>query len=615
MKNTIDKLIYPDMWIISGNFKHEKGSFSQETGKTVYETSKFKVTTEYKEDDHGVFRLSGKLVAKEDIVLRGLDIRFVPGGGEFEVYTQYNGWQNESRGGWQELNTSVSAEGKYSRTSSGANPFMAIWNRQTSRGMAFHLLPDFAWEMRASYEVSGGEFADAVVEIGINKENLSISLEKGKSINTPDIILYEFTNKLDMDCYKLHNWWHNNFYKKPCPVTYNTWLANFDKINYENVYKQIGIAARLGAEYFVIDAGWFGKGDNWWDSRGDWSENLTGGLCGRMKDISDEVRKNNMKFGLWFEIESASSNSDIVKNHPEYFIIRDDLCFLDFANENACRYIIEAVSRNIEKYNIEYIKFDYNQDMRYDDSQMAFIGYFEGYFKTIGTIKNKYPNVFFENCASGGQRMNLKNCIDFDGFWPSDNESPYEQLRMFKDTVLRLPPQYFDRWITVASLENFEPVYGNQNKEKILACNDATWEGVASVDKSFLMGFLSGGQIGISCDLTKLSDELSESLKIHIDNVKKERAFWDSAVCRILAATDEVLVIQYSDMALNKIKIIAFSFKTRQNKLYIYPVTDRSGKYLLNDCELSGRDIESYGIETGIKGNYKANFIELKKIN
>ena len=614
MKNIKDKIITSEMWKILGDFPCEKGTFFSDSREATYETSRYTVKTEYKADDFGVFRLSGVFSAKEDIILRNLDMRLNLGGGEFEVYTQYNGWQNESVGKWQSLNTSVLAEGKYSRTSSGANPFMAIWNRQTNRGMAFHLLPDFAWEMKASYEISGGECADALVEIGINKENLSISLKKGESIKTPDIILYEFENKPDMDCYKLHNWWHNNYSKKPVPITYNTWLSNFDKISYENVNKQIGIASRLGVEYFVIDAGWFGKGDNWWDSRGDWSENLTGGLCGRMIDISNEVREQNMKFGLWFEIESASPNSEIVKKHPEFFIIRDDLCFLDFANENACRYIIEAVSRNVEKYGIEYIKFDYNQDMRYDDGGRAFIDYFKGYFNTIKELKTKYPGIFFENCASGGQRMNLRNCACFDGFWPSDNESPYEQLRIFKDTVLRLPPQYFDRWVTITSTENFEPVYENQDTEKILACNDATWGGIVGVHKSFLCGFLTGGQVGISCDLTKLSEDLILTFKTHISKIKEERDFWNNAVCRILAGTDDILALEYSDMEFNEIKIEVFYFKTRQNKVVVYPKLNEAKKYRLNDEIITGGDIAKDGIEVPIAGNYGAICVDVKGI-
>lgn len=613
MKSFIDKVITPDMWKVFGDFPCENGDFCMESGKITYETSKFVIKTEYKEDDFGVLRLSGEFTAKDDIVLRNLNLLINIGGGEIDVYTQYNGCLNESRGAWQRLNTAILAEGRFSRTSAGAAPFMALWREQTKRGFAIHLLPDFAWEMKASYVPSYDYYSNVVVEIGINRENLSLSLKKGESIKTPDVILYEFTNKLDMDSFKLHNYWHNNYSKKPIPITYNTWLSNFDKISYENVTSQIEIASRLGVEYFVIDAGWFGKGDNWWYCRGDWDENLTGGLCGRMLDVSNDVRAHNMKFGLWFEIESADTNSDVVKNHPEYFIIRDNLCFLDFSNEDARAHILEVLSKNIEKYNIEYIKFDYNQDMRYDDRGRAYIDYFKGYFETIKELKSKYPGIFFENCASGGQRMNLRNCIDFDGFWPSDNESPYEQLRMFKDTVLRLPPQYFDRWVTISSMENFSPVYENQEKEKILASNDSTWDGIVGVHKSFLHGFLTGGQVGISCDLTKFSEDLILSLKEHISKVKVDRDFWNNAVCRILASTDEILVIEFSDMSLNEIKVIAFSFKTRQNSLYVYPKLDENSKYLLEDTVIEGVDVAKNGIEIKLEGNYRAACIELRK--
>ena len=328
-----------------------------------------------------------------------------------------------------------------------------------------------------------------------------------------------------------------------------------------------------------------------------------------MSDISKEVNENNMKFGLWFEIESASEGADIVKNHPEYFINADGLFFLDFTKEEARNYILEKLFEHIEKYNIKFIKFDFNQDMNY--SPDAYIGYYKGYEKVIAALKAKYPDIYLENCASGGLRVDLKNCSEFDSFWLSDNQSPYEGMRIFKEGIKRLPPQCIEKWAVVASPEVFTPKYGEVEQEKIISTHDATWDTVVGVHTDYLKGFLSGGPIGLSCDLNKFSDKLTKELKQHIEAVKKERTFWENAVCSILADTDKLLVLEYSDG--KKIKVIAYSDKINQNKILVYPHVDKTAEYLAEGETFTGGEIAENGIEIEIKSSYRSAALCLER--
>ena len=609
MKTLTDRLLSGNIWNISG-------SFGRVSGNSLSQKNEFyKITSSCKKNDENVYHITGNFtnVSENDITLNTLKMRFNLGGGEFEVYTQYNGWQNESSGGWSPLITSVSASTNTIRTCDGAAPFAAVWNKQTQRGIVFHLLADYAWSINLSLSRTNGECSELYAEIGVNSESFSYTLSPQKSIKTPEIIFYEFENKLDLDCRKLHSFCLDNFKRKSMPVVYNTWLCRFDKINFENVSNQIEKAAQIGAEYFVIDAGWFGKGSGWWIYRGDWAENLTGGLCGKMYKISEQVRKSGMKFGLWFEIESASEDAEILRTHSDLFVNLGGLYFLDFSNEKACQYIFGILKENIEKYNIEYIKFDFNQDFDRDPTNSAYTDYYAGYRKFTKKFKNEYPGIYLENCASGGLRADLNNCRDFDSFWLSDNQSPYEGMRIFKEGIKRLPPQCIEKWAVLQSLENFSPVYGNNECEKILSTHDATWDGIAGVHQSFLQGFLTGGPIGISCDLNMLSDNLLTMLKEHIGHFKKERTFWENAVCKILADTGNLLVLEYFDRSLKQIKIIAYALKLRQNNIMVYPYLDKSASYKFGEKIVSGSEIAEHGIDLPINGNYRASFAELGK--
>ncbi len=61
-----------------------------------------RVVSDITADKNGVCKRNGnvKNISDKSISLNALSSRFTFDGGEYEVYTQYNSWQNESMGGW-----------------------------------------------------------------------------------------------------------------------------------------------------------------------------------------------------------------------------------------------------------------------------------------------------------------------------------------------------------------------------------------------------------------------------------------------------------------------------------------------------------------------------------
>lgn len=190
---------------------------------------------------------------------------FIFDGEEYDVYAQFNSWQTESRGDWQEFVSEISVGTDSLSVCQNATPFMALWSKQELRGTTFHLFANCAWEIKAKRIRNEGKCTKIIVDIGLAERNLNIKLLPGETVKFPKIC-YEFRNKMHMDCYKLHNYMHTNYSRRNMPVIYNTWLCKFDHITYENISEQIPLAAEIGAEYFCIDAGWFGDGTNWSES-------------------------------------------------------------------------------------------------------------------------------------------------------------------------------------------------------------------------------------------------------------------------------------------------------------------------------------------------------------
>ena len=606
------------LWRIIGDFGILCGVVKKNNNEYIADNGKVRACSVIEKDESGVILRKGYVenISSSPVVLYTLSSKFVLDGGEYSVYTQYNAWQNESMGGWQPLVTTAGSRCESVRNASGAAPFGALFNEQSGKGVAFHLNALGAWEMRFSKIPSGGEASFVEAELGFLKDGFSYELLPGEKVELPEIWYYTVKNKCDLDCYKLHTYLNKKYPRKTMPVLYNTWLYKFDSFTFDDVMIQIEKAKELGVEYFVIDAGWFGKGAEWWRTRGDWDENLVTGFKGRMCEIADEVRRCGMKFGFWLEPETANFDTDIMKAHPEYFISENGSYFLDFANRDALEHIYGKTCELVDRYGAEFIKFDFNADLRYDKEHSAFIKYMRGHREYILRLKEKYPDLYMENCASGGYRFALRDGLLYDSFWLSDNQSPYEGLRIFKESVMRMAPQWIECWAVICSAKGVPPVYAGQCEyiDKLISCNDATWNSVAGVHGSFLKGFLTGSPIGFSCDLASIDAAAFEDLKKHIENFKNDREFMKNAVCHILSDTDSVCVFEFASIDYKKVQIVAFIKKARQDNLCVFPKLCDDAEYVLsNGAVKSSSDIEENGIDFAVRNCYTAQILTLEK--
>ena len=600
------------LWNIKGSFGEFAAVVKSDSDSFYAENGCISVKTEILKYDNEVFvrKDTVKNISDKEVVLNSLSSKFTFDGGEYEVYSQANCWQNESEGEWQPLTTSVSAFSKSIRNASGAVPFMVLWSNQQNRGTVFHLKAYSAWEMRISRIFTGGEVTLIEAEMGIYNDALSLKLNAGEEIELPEIIYYEALNKTDMDCFKLHSYLNKMYPRRELPVIYNSWLYKFDRFTYDDIINQIKKAKELGVEYFVIDAGWFGEGEEWGATRGDWNENQTFGFRGRMSEIAEEVRKCGMKFGFWLEPECASKTSEIVRKHPDYFLEGKNSYFIDFANEEAKNYIFNKTCELIDRFGAGYVKFDFNDDLNYDKYGTGFTKYFSEYCNYIRKLRKRYPDLYIENCASGGMRMSVREGELFDGFWPTDNQSPYYSLRIFKDTLLRMPPQWMNGWISVCSSEKFSYAYGTgEMADKLFATNDATWTNVISVDFNYLEGFMKGRSVALSFDLTNLSEEIFEKLKAYIADFKKDRDFWKNAVCHIIVDTKTMLVLEFRNADFSKIEIVAFSGKSKQDNICVYPVIDKDAEY-----EMDGKLISENVIDIPVEMPHTAKIAKINKV-
>ncbi len=529
------------------------------------------------------------------ITLNHYASRFVLQGGEYDVYTQLSMWQNESRGEWQPLVTEVSAASTTMYTASDGAPMLALFDRLGGRGVVFHLYPRSGWRIRAARQSISDRFF-TVIDCELADPALAITLAPGESIEPSPVLYYRFRDRRSLDCHKLHAYLDRHHPRKSLPVLYNTWLAHFDKIDFDSLAAEVREAAALGCEYFTVDAGWFGEGaSGWYSATGDWRENTSGALCGRMRELADLVRAQGMQFGLWMEPERAHPYAPIYQEHPEYFLPRPNnagMCYLDFSNPAARDYILDVTCSLIERYGIRLLKFDFNSVFPYDPTHRAFYDYHRGHREYVATLRARCPGIYLECCAGGGKRMDLSSLALFDGVWFTDNQSPYAGLSLIAGSILRLPPAYLERW-GVLDEADLLSIHTGKPAPHLLATDDAKWEGVVSTTTDYMRGFFAGGSPALSCNLTRLSEETKEKLREIIAEHKQNRDFYAHATCRVLASGEGVLCLQYSRG--DDHRIVVYTQTTRTPAVTVYPELT-GANYLINGNPRTGADLRENGI-------------------
>ncbi|MDO4949363.1 MAG: alpha-galactosidase [Bacteroidales bacterium] len=209
---------------------------------------------------------------------------------------------------------------------------------------------------------------------------------------------------------------------------------------------------KAGFDAFWVDANWYGKpreldqstncGPDWYQWVGEWTVNTCTHPAGNMKRISDAAHQKGMRFLVWFEPERATSLSSIVKRHPEYFHRTkhnpsDQVYLLDMGNPEARQWITEEVSRNIRESGIDIYRQDFNCDPlpiwrdndEADRQGVGEITHINGLYAFWDELQRRFPNMMFENCASGGTRMDIEMmsrahsyCRDDAHMWPDCDE-------------------------------------------------------------------------------------------------------------------------------------------------------------------------------------------------
>ncbi len=339
------------------------------------------------------------------------------------------------------------------------HPFIALTSLHTTQDYGkvygFH----FVYSGNFIAQAEKGQFDTVRVLMGIHPEGFDWKLEPGESFVAPEVVMTFSAEGLGTMTRNLHDMYRNHLirstYKdRKRPILINNWEATYFDFNTEKLLDIARQAKECGIEMLVMDDGWFGHRNDDNSSLGDWKvneEKLTGGLS----HLVSEVNKIGLKFGIWFEPEMISPDSDLYRAHPDWAISipkreptrsRNQLV-LDLTRPEVVEYVYESVASILRSANIEYVKWDMNRQLTdihsnylpKDRQGELYHRYMLAVYELQERLITEFPNLLLENCSGGGARFDPGMLYYSPQIWCSDDTDAIERLKIQEGTALIYP--------------------------------------------------------------------------------------------------------------------------------------------------------------------------------
>ena len=490
----------------------------------------------------------------------------------------------------------------------------------------------YSGNWRIDFEKMYGNFGSAAnLQIigGMNFWDQELNLKPGQSYTTPRIVFgyaEEGTEgvTLRLTSFIREQLLPENLRDKNRPVLYNGYQHTGNAVHEQHQLALAKIAKEVGVEMFVIDAGWWeGSPDtgSYSIGMGDWMVNRDKFPSG-LHALIDNINAMGMEFGLWFEPETVAASSENNKNHPEWIFHYPTRQYyekkngLNLAREDVYQHIYQFMHRFLSEYNIKFIKWDHNRELvnpgfmsaPAGEQRAVRIRYMENLYRLVDALRKDFPDVWFENCSSGGGRIDMGMARFFDLNWPSDNINPVDRIFIHDSYLTLFPANTMISWVVRENIWLPPPLQ--------------------QFPLAYIFDVSMAGVLGVGNDLTICTDEEKELIKNKIDLYKEIREVVQKGdVYRILSPYEtNRSIIQY--VSKDKKKAVLFDYRlavypenttpeTRQSPLVKLRGLTPGTKYRIEkmDGVYSGKYLMEVGVLFPLKGAFTSDIYKIESIN
>ena len=350
-------------------------------------------------------------------------------------------------------------ESRRGTSSHHMNNFIALVHHHTTENTGEAIGLQFVYSGNHSFELEKDQINQLRVVGGINSHRFSWELNANQSFQTPEMILSYSSQGLNKMSQIHHELLRERIARgrhqfAERPILVNNWEATYFDFNSEKIKAIIDEAKELGIEMFVLDDGWFGKRDADNSSLGDWFE-YEGKLTNGLREIADYAHSKGLKFGLWFEPEMISVDSELYRTHSDFLMQEPGRMpsasrsqhVLDFTRLDVRQTIEKQMRKILDTIPLDYIKWDMNRSLSdvysitLDPQRQGEVAhrYMLGLYELLEHLTADYPEILWEGCSGGGGRFDAGFIYYMPQSWTSDNTDAVERMKIQYGTSLAYP--------------------------------------------------------------------------------------------------------------------------------------------------------------------------------
>ena len=352
-----------------------------------------------------------------------------------------------------------SVASKRGSSSHNHNPFVALVDDKGGEdfGDAFGFNLVYSGNFSADIET---DYLDCTrLVMGINPIDFTWVVEPGDEFQSPEVVMVYSDSGMGKMSRTFHDLYNNNLIRgewknKKRPLLINSWEGSGFDFDQETLVRYAKEAKKLGIELLVMDDGWFGHRDSDNSSLGDWFVNESK-LKGGLTKLIERVNAEGVQFGIWYEPEMISEDSELYKAHPDWCVHVEgreqsparQQYVIDMTRQDVRDCIFNQMYDVLSKNNIAYLKWDYNRAITEPASVMLdarhskefFHRFILGTYELMDRITSAFPHILFESCAGGGGRFDAGMLYYMPQAWASDNTDPIERLTIQFGTTMCYP--------------------------------------------------------------------------------------------------------------------------------------------------------------------------------
>ena len=515
-----------------------------------------------------------------------------------------------------EIGTKV-LDSKRGSSSHHQNPFVTLVEPTTTefQGEAYGFCLVYSGNHQTVIEKDN--YSQTRVVMGMNPFNFAWQLPAGESFHSPEVVNVYSNQGLNQMSKTYHDLFNHHLIRgehqlKERPVLINNWEATYFDFDDAKIHGIVDEAQALGIEMFVLDDGWFGERKDDHRSLGDWNE-FEGKLEQGLEGIAQYVHDKGMKFGLWFEPEMISKDSDLHRAHPDWVLsvpgrprsLSRQQHVLDFSRADVRDHIYQQMTAILDRVPIDYIKWDMNRNMTevysllLDPEMQGEVShrYILGLYEFMEKLTQAYPHILFESCSGGGGRYDAGMLYYMPQTWTSDNTDPIARLKIQYSTSLVYPIS------TMGAHVSAIPNHQTGRETSLDIRGNVAMSGV----------------LGYELDLTTLSEEEKALIVKQVDFYKEHRQLLQFGDFVRLKSPYEENEVAWMFVSKDKKEAIVFYFRVLVEASAPYVTLklahlDETLEYQIANHVISGDALMNIGmyIDPKLHGDYATQAFILK---